>query len=425
MWGHRHDGGSGFSGRQGALDAVFDGVAVIDLKTLRVSLANNAAANILGFESADDMVGAEPLKYIPQEERERVSALLADVVSGICLREGTEVRILDKRGKEMWILARGVKLASNGSSLLLASFRDITAQKIADMAVQEAERRQLELLDISSEMILISQDWKIVFANRRFQELIGLSGEALVEMSILDIVYPDDRQVVAERYQRIMDGEFIPSDEAFRGIGRDGKPAWGTLREVPFTWKGKPAVMTLIQDITEKKTSEEQLRSGEERYRYLLENANEAVLIIQDWKVAYVNRKFEEGIGIPRQSLVGLHILDITHPDDRQAVSQRYQGIVNGEKYSSGAPLRGLDKDGKTRWGDVREIPFIWEGKPAVLSMMVDITEQKLAEDALRRKRTALPADGREHDGRDLGPGHEPEHDLREPFRDAPERLHR
>jgi PAS domain S-box-containing protein/putative nucleotidyltransferase with HDIG domain len=376
--------GLAFQADKVLLDTVFDGVVVVDLKTFRISLANNAAADILGLDDPDELVGVDPLSYIPREDRDSISTLLSGLASGNRRQQALEVRVLGKRGKEIWIMARGVKLASNGTSVLLASFRDITAQKLAEMALREAERKHLELLDISHEMILISQDWKVVFANRRLQEAMGLSREALAGMSILDLTHPDDRKAVTQRYQKMLDGESILSERAFKGIGKDGKTAWGIMRHVPFTWQGKPALMTLIQDVTDQRTAEEALRSGEERYRHLLENANESVAIIQDWKVAYVNRKFEEIIGIPRQSLAGLHILDLTHPDDRQAVSERYQKIMNGERYSSGAPLRGMDKDGKVRWAEGREIPFMWEGKPAVLSMMVDFTERKEAEEALQ-----------------------------------------
>jgi PAS domain S-box-containing protein/putative nucleotidyltransferase with HDIG domain len=376
--------GLAFQADKALLDTVFDGVAVVDLKTLRISLANKAAASILGFDDPDELVGVDPLSYIPREDRDSISTLLSGLASGNRLQQALEVKVLDKRGKEIWIMARGVKLASNGTSVLLASFRDVTAQKLAEMALRQAETRQLELLEISNEMILVTQDWKIAFVNRRFEELIGTSRSSLIGLSILDITHPDDRQAVADRYQKTLSGEWPSQAVVYRGIDGQGRTRWGELREVPFSWEGKPAVITLINDITDQKLAEEAVRSDEERYRALLENANESILIIQDWKVTYVNRKFEEVIGFPRQSLAGLNILDLTHPDDRQAVSERYQKVMNGEKYSSGAPLRGMDKDGKVRWADAREIPFIWEGKPAMLSMMVDITEQKLAEDALR-----------------------------------------
>src|SRR5512136_464055 len=81
--------------------------------------------------------------------------------------------------------------------------------------------------------------------------------------------------------------------------------------------------------------------------------------------------------------MIGLAFLDITHPDDRQAVKERYSRILNGEWFSSGTTLRGLDKDGNTRWAELREIPFSWHGRPAVMSLVHDITDRKRAEEAL------------------------------------------
>ena len=285
--------GLAFQADKAILDTVFDGVAVIDLKTLRISLANKAAASILGFDDPDELVGVDPLSYIPREDRDSISTLLSGLASGNRLQQALEVKVLDKRGKEIWIMARGVKLASNGTSVLLASFRDVTAQKLAEMALRQAETRQLELLEISNEMILVTQDWKIAFVNRRFEELIGTSRSSLIGLSILDITHPDDRQAVADRYQKTLSGEWPSQAVVYKGIDGQGRTRWGELREVPFSWEGKPAVITLINDITDQKLAEEAVRSDEERYRHLLENASESILIIQDWKVAYINRKFE------------------------------------------------------------------------------------------------------------------------------------
>jgi PAS domain S-box-containing protein len=185
-----------FQADKALLDTVFDGVVVIHLKHRRISLANKAAAGILGFDYPEELVGVDPLNHVSPEDRERISTMLTGLVSGSCLQAGAEIRVLDKKGKDLWIMARGVKLASNGDSVLLASFRDITAQKLAEVALREAEKSQIDLLNSSNELILVSQDWKVVFANRQLQEAMGLSEGALIGMSILDFTHPDDRKAV-------------------------------------------------------------------------------------------------------------------------------------------------------------------------------------------------------------------------------------
>ncbi len=209
--------GFAFQADKALLDTVFDGVVVIELKHLRISLANKAAAGILGFDDPEELVGGDPLKHVSPEDRERMATALAGLVSGSCLQAGAEIRVLDKRGKDVWIMARGVKLASNGDSVLLASFRDVTAQKLGDIALREAEERQIRLLNSSNELILISQDWKVVFANRSLQEAMGLPEGALIGMSILDLTHPDDRKAVAWHYQKMLDGKYSPLRQSLQG----------------------------------------------------------------------------------------------------------------------------------------------------------------------------------------------------------------
>ncbi len=115
----------------------------------------------------------------------------------------------------------------------------------------------------------------------------------------------------------------------------------------------------------------------------LMDNANESIVISQDWRIIYVNNKCAEMAGVQKQDLIGLAFLEITHPDDREAVKERYSRILNGEWFSSGTVLRGIVGDGSTRWAELRELPFTWNGRPAVMSLVNDITDRKRAEEAL------------------------------------------
>jgi PAS domain S-box-containing protein/putative nucleotidyltransferase with HDIG domain len=387
--------GLAFQADKALLDAVFDGIAVIDLKTLRISLANKAAAHILGFDDPEELVAADPFRHIRQEDRERITAILTGPISGDCLQAGTEMRVLDRRGKDIWIMARGVKLASNGSSAILASFRDITAQKQADKALREAAERQTHLLNASNELILISQDWKIVFANRRLQEATGLSAEALNGMPFLDLTHPDDRQAVAQRYQKTLDGMYLPSDKAFKGIGKDGKPAWGMMRHVPFTWQGKAALMTIVQDITERKQAEEDLRHQEQLFRLLAENSSDLVVLINpDGTIRYESPAVERILGFTPEERVGTSLLERLHPDDVRTVSDSFSRMVKNPK----APVdhnevRLRHKDGSWRVIEAAAGVIVRDSTvEGIILNLRDITERKKAQEALLRIGKAVDA---------------------------------
>jgi PAS domain S-box-containing protein/putative nucleotidyltransferase with HDIG domain len=297
------------------LDTVFDGVVLIDLKTLSITRANKAAADIMGFDSPEEMVGVKPLASVCEDDRQLAAGLVASVVSGRSLENGVEVRAVDKRGREMWVLARGVSLPSNGSTMLLASFRDVTAQKQAEIALRQAEERQLQLLNTSHELILISQDWKVVFVNRRLEEATGISGGTLTGMSILDMTHPDDREAVRRAYQKMLDGNPTASSRPFKGIGKDGKEAWGLMRHVPFTWQGRPALMTVIQDITEQKVATEALRESEQKYRDLAEKTNDIIWTADlGFRVTYMSPSVERILGRTQAEVTGHVMQDFITP---------------------------------------------------------------------------------------------------------------
>ncbi len=386
--------GFAFQADKALLDTVFDGVVVIELKHLRISLANKAAAGILGYDDPEELVGVDPFKHVSPEDHERMSTALAGLVSGSCLQTGAETRVLDKRGKDVWIMARGVKLASNGNSVLLASFRDVTAQKLAEMALREAEERQIQLLNSSNELILISQDWKIVFANRRLLEATGLSEGALVGMSILDLTHPDDRKAVGRRYQQMLDGKYLPSDRAFKGIGKDGKTSWGMMRHVPLTWQGKPALMTIVQDITQQKLAEEALQESERRYRLVTENASDVIWTTDvDLNITYMTPSAAGLLRCSMEEAMTLTLRDMLTPESLDLGMKAFKEQLALETRGSTSPQRewSLDlqlqrKDGSTVWVE-EKVNFLRDAGRRITGLMGitrDISERKQAERVLR-----------------------------------------
>jgi len=130
--------------------------------------------------------------------------------------------------------------------------------------------------------------------------------------------------------------------------------------------------------------TEAALRDSEERYRILVENANEIILVAQDGNVQYVNPKIVELMGYSEDEMKSRPFTDFIHPDDRKTVLERHQRRLRGEDVPNIYSFRSISKDGNIKWMQANSNLIKWGRRSATLSFLTDVTERKEAEDALQ-----------------------------------------
>ncbi|MEW6622140.1 MAG: PAS domain S-box protein [Bacillota bacterium] len=130
--------------------------------------------------------------------------------------------------------------------------------------------------------------------------------------------------------------------------------------------------------------AQQQLHKSEERYRLLVENANEAIVILQDRRYKFVNPKAVEIFGRFQEELLSRPVADFIHPEDRdfvlERISKRERKEVLQEKYS----FKIVAGDGSIKWVEVNAVVIDWEGRPASLNLIDDITEHKKMQQQLQ-----------------------------------------
>ena len=134
----------------------------------------------------------------------------------------------------------------------------------------------------------------------------------------------------------------------------------------------------------EHKRAEDELRQGEEKYRLLVENAGEVILIAQGGILRFVNRRTLELFGYSEEILTTKPFIEFVHPEDREMVFDRHRRRLQGETVPDAYPFRVVANDGTVKWVEGRATVVFWEEEPAALSFLNDITERKRAENALR-----------------------------------------
>ncbi|WP_051184892.1 PAS domain S-box protein [Desulfatiglans anilini] len=130
----------------------------------------------------------------------------------------------------------------------------------------------------------------------------------------------------------------------------------------------------------------EELRRSEEKYRVLVEHANDGIFVAQDGRFEFGNAKALELVGYDAKTLRGSSFADFIHPEDRAMVVERHFQRLKNEKPPESYPFRILRQDGSVRWVHLKTVRIDWEGRPATLNLLEDFTEKKAAQDALAER---------------------------------------
>lgn len=130
----------------------------------------------------------------------------------------------------------------------------------------------------------------------------------------------------------------------------------------------------LRNELSQRRQVEEALRNSEERYRLLVEMAQEGILVVQNGRLSYLNPRVATITGYTCAELEGKPALQLVHREDRATAADKMMRRAAGEIVESRYPLRIVHKDGSTLWIEISGTCFEWNGQPATLNVLSDIT---------------------------------------------------
>jgi PAS domain S-box-containing protein len=150
------------------------------------------------------------------------------------------------------------------------------------------------------------------------------------------------------------------------------------------------SVLSVARDITERKQAEEALQESEGKYRNVVERANDGIAILQDRIVKYVNSRLAEEVGYTTEELIGTPFDDYVHPDDLHKVVDRYQRRMAGEDVTPVYEIAVRRKDGSKVHVEINPGIITYQGKPAEIVIVRDLTERRRTEESLKLFRALI-----------------------------------
>ncbi|MDZ7762068.1 MAG: response regulator [Desulfovermiculus sp.] len=154
------------------------------------------------------------------------------------------------------------------------------------------------------------------------------------------------------------------------------------IKRLPFAVQ---EVLDKVQMAKEKERAENQLRESEEKYRILVENAGQVILVAQNGQIKFINSRVRDLLGYGPEEMLGRSFTEYIHPEDRETVANRHMQRVQGQDLPEGYTFRVVHRQGQTKWAEVNAVVIDWLGKPATLNFLTDITDRQDLENQLRQ----------------------------------------
>jgi PAS domain S-box-containing protein len=150
-------------------------------------------------------------------------------------------------------------------------------------------------------------------------------------------------------------------------------------------------VRGIVLDITERRQAEEALRESVENFRALAENANDGILIAAGEGVhVYANKRAAEITNYSGDELLEIGLKELVAPDEVEEVADRYKRRLAGENVPGQYETALVKKSGESFSAELSSARTVWEGQPASIVIIRDITERKQAEGALHQREAEL-----------------------------------
>ncbi|MBS3731633.1 MAG: PAS domain S-box protein [Desulfobacterales bacterium] len=262
----------------------------------------------------------------------------------------------------------------------------------AESRAKEAESARVALKNSEEKYRLIfenaplgvlhfDQNGAITACNDNFVEIIGSSRDKLLGLNMLGL--PDQR--LAAAVNKALAGQHGFYEGVYESVTAD-KTTPARVLFAPFVDSSGKILggVGIIEDITERKAAEDALRQSEEKYRLLVENVRESIFVAQDGMIRFANAAAVKLTGYSTEELASRPFTDFLHPDDRQMVLDRHYNRMKGLETVTAYDFRVIHRSGEVRWGVLRGVYIEWDGRPATLNLVVDITEEKKAQQERR-----------------------------------------
>ena len=366
------------------LDALGDAVLVHDATTGEVRQVNRKLCELLGYgpEEAHRLKIADLVSegYLPPEAGP----------AGRGLPPGPrEWWVRDRSGRQIRLEANQTYAVLEGREQVCTVLRDPSGRQSALTDQKEDQSFYQLAMEGSLTGVYIVQAGKFIYVNTAMARVFGYSAEEMVSGRVApqDLVHPDDLALVQENLRQRLAGEVDSLHYTFKGRRRDGAIIYCEVLGNRVEYRGSPAVVGTLVDVTDRKCAEEALKASEENYSAIFNAVDEAIAVVdlETGNFLDVNQKWCRMTGFSPEEARGLNVAALCIDEPPLTGADVLQWIKETSKHGPQLfEYMARTREGRRHWVEVNLGRNIIGGKERLLAVVRDITERKEAEEALR-----------------------------------------
>lgn len=413
------------------ISSASDAMIMFDLEGA-IHFANDAAVSMLKSSTANKLTTLHRKDFFIADNYKRFLEMQSDVVDGRTVKSR---RIKMNRGDgsdfPVEISASLIRGSTGEAAYMMTIIRDISGREEAEKALRQSEQRYRDLVETIEEGVgIVDNDEVFSFVNNSAARIFGTKKEKMIGSSLREYVSASTfsflgretalrKRKVTSRYEV----EIIRKDS--------GEPRKLTVTASPRVDESGTTLGTfgIFHDITEQRQAEEELRKHRERleemvalrtealkevnkrlsveikqktaaqreledsrskYRMVVENSSNAIAVLSEGELKLVNPQFKRVFNTNKINLTDRELFQVVARDHRELLEQRYDDVFAGKPVSLSQQFRITDFAGIERWLESKEALISWEGEPALLIFLNDITVEKEAREKSEKQKEQL-----------------------------------
>jgi PAS domain S-box-containing protein len=266
---------------------------------------------------------------------------------------------------------------------------EISRRTDAERSLSDATVRLQALIATANDAVVtIDAQSQIIDWNNAAERMFGWTrveaiGQTLTQL-IIPAVHRPMHNAGIERFLHDGSSRMFNRRVETTALRRSGEEFDAELSVWPVRTGDQYTFSSFIRDISRRKAAERALADSEAKYRTVVENVSEGILVTAQGRILYANPRALALTGMTEQEATTRPFIDFIHPDDRERVLGNHMRRLRGETVENNYQFRVLHVSGDVRWLEISGVVFDWQGAPATLNFLTDVTLRRQVEQDIR-----------------------------------------